>query len=163
MEDNLVKINRDNNIAFIEIDSENKVVRHDYHYKEAPEGWLKITHDYSFNILTAGRNRTLYDPATNSVKEVASSHFQSEREVQDRFTKEAGVKAVRVTTTTGKTFDGDEKSQDRMMRAIQIASITDETTTNWKLADNTIVEVTLDELREALALAGKEMSRLWLT
>ena len=59
-------------------------------------------------------------------------------------------------------FDGDEKSQERMLRAINIANITGQTTTQWKLADNSIVEVTLDELKEALSLAGQEMSRIWL-
>ena len=59
-------------------------------------------------------------------------------------------------------FDGDEISQERMLRAVQIADVTGETTTMWKLADNSIVEVSLSELKEALTLAGKEMSKIWL-
>ena len=59
-------------------------------------------------------------------------------------------------------FDGDEASQDRMLRAIQIAGATGETTTMWKLADNSVAEVTLNELKEALTLSGKEMSRIWI-
>lgn len=80
--------------------------------------------------------------------------------------KELRVEAVSriiVTTSTGNVFDGDELSQDRMLRALQISSITGQTTTYWKLADNNIVEVTLSELEEALTLAGVEMSRIWLT
>jgi len=76
--------------------------------------------------------------------------------------KEAAVNKLTVTTTSGKVFDGDEKSQDRMARAINIANITGDTETQWKLADNTIVMVTLDELKEALMLAGQEMSKIWL-
>lgn len=76
--------------------------------------------------------------------------------------KESDVSSIKVTTSTDKTFDGDEKSQDRMMRAIQTAGITGLTTTQWKLANNTVVEVTLDELKEALALAAQEMSRIWM-
>lgn len=76
--------------------------------------------------------------------------------------KEIAVARIIVKTSTGKRFDGDEKSQDRMARTISIAAITGETSTLWKLADNTIVTVTLDELKEALALAGQEMSRIWL-
>lgn len=64
--------------------------------------------------------------------------------------------------TTGNTFDGDETSQDRMVRAIQVAAVSGQTETQWKLADNTIVTLTLDELKEALALAGQKMSRIWL-
>lgn len=77
-------------------------------------------------------------------------------------TKERLVSRIKVTTSTGKVFDGDEKSQERILRAINIATITGDTTTQWKMADNTIIEVTLEELKEALALAGKEMSRIWL-
>ena len=76
--------------------------------------------------------------------------------------RENAVSKIAVTTTFGKTFDGDEKSQDRMLRAINIASVTGQTETQWKLADNSIVMVTLDELKEALALAVQEMSRVWL-
>lgn len=75
----------------------------------------------------------------------------------------SGLEAIKVTTSSGKTFDGDEKSQDRMVRAIQIAGIIGQTETTWRLADNTDVVVVLDELKEALALAGQEMSRIWLT
>ncbi len=80
----------------------------------------------------------------------------------NKLAKERLVSRIKVTTSTGKVFDGDEKSQERILRAINIATITGDTTTQWKMADNTIVEVTLEELKEALALAGKEMSRIWL-
>jgi len=76
--------------------------------------------------------------------------------------KSEKVRAIKVTASTGKVFDGDEKSQDRMTRAINIAAITGATSTKWKLADNTIVSVTLDELKEALALSGQAMSDIWL-
>lgn len=80
----------------------------------------------------------------------------------NKLAKERLVSRIKVTTSTGKVFDGDEKSQERILRAINIATITGDTTTQWKMADNTIIEVTLEELKEALALAGKEMSRIWL-
>lgn len=70
--------------------------------------------------------------------------------------------AAIVVQVGNKAFDGDEVSQGRMLRAIQIADVTGETTTMWKLADNSVAEVTLSELKEALTLAGKEMSRIWI-
>ncbi len=81
----------------------------------------------------------------------------------NRVVKERLVSRIKVTTSTGKVFDGDEKSQERILRAINIATITGDTTTQWKMADNSIVEVTLEELKEALSLAGQEMSRIWLS
>ncbi len=65
-------------------------------------------------------------------------------------------------TVNDKVFDGNEVSQDRIMRVISVALITGNNTTLWRLADNTEVEVTLDEFREALSLASQEMSRIWL-
>ena len=78
-----------------------------------------------------------------------------------RARKEKAIREVTVDVNS-KVFDGDEISQSRMLRAIQIAAVTGETATQWKLADNSIVDVTLDELKEALMLAGKEMSKIWL-
>lgn len=72
------------------------------------------------------------------------------------------VSQIKVTTSLGNTFDGDEISQDRMTRAISISLSTGKVTTRWKLANNTIIEVGLEELREALALTGEEMSKIWL-
>lgn len=72
------------------------------------------------------------------------------------------VNKLVVTTASGKEFNGDEKSQDRMLRAIQIAELVSETTTKWKLADNSIVDVSLSELKEALSLSGRAMSDIWL-
>lgn len=65
-------------------------------------------------------------------------------------------------TVNAKVFDGNEVSQDRIMKAINVALITGDNTILWRLADNTNIEVTIDELREALTLANKEISRIWL-
>jgi hypothetical protein len=75
----------------------------------------------------------------------------------------AAVAAIKVTTQAGNTFDGDERSQGRMARAILV--LQDEpvgTLTTWVLADNTEAQVGLDELREAFKLAGLEQTRLWV-
>jgi hypothetical protein len=77
--------------------------------------------------------------------------------------KERNVSRILVTSSLGNVFDGDELSQDRMIRAINIAKIDGDSSTYWKLADNTIVLVTLTELEEAVSLAGREMSLIWLT
>lgn len=71
----------------------------------------------------------------------------------------AAVQAITVTTAAGNTFDGDEESQTRMARAI--VALPDGATVPWVMADNSILQATASELREALALAGAEQSRLW--
>lgn len=67
---------------------------------------------------------------------------------------------ITVTTSTGKTFDGDEVSRSDMVSAILIANFTGLKQTEWKLADNSTQVVTLDELQEALRLALTEKGKI---
>lgn len=73
----------------------------------------------------------------------------------------AAVAAIVVTTTSGKTFDGDEDSQARMSRALLVAQITGQTETTWVLANNVPTLINLDELHEALALSMQAQSAVW--
>lgn len=75
-------------------------------------------------------------------------------------TRQELLDAITVTTQSGKVFDGDELSQTRMARALQIAAYTNQTDTIWKLHDNTVELVTIDELQEALALAMIEVGKI---
>lgn len=72
----------------------------------------------------------------------------------------ADVENIKVTISTGKSFDGNEASQGRMSRRIGVMGDSD--TVVWILANNTRSEVTKDELREALALAVHEQDLLWV-
>ena len=58
-------------------------------------------------------------------------------------------------------FDGDETSQSRMTRGAMLAASPEEKI-NWILADNTIAEVTADQLKRAARAAGLEQEKLWL-
>ena len=66
-----------------------------------------------------------------------------------------------ITTTSGKIFDADEKSQDRMTRSIMVMDINLITSIDWKLADNNVVSVSIDEMKEALTLAATNQANLW--
>lgn len=81
---------------------------------------------------------------------------------QTKGKRDEAVARIRVTTASGKTFDGDETSQTRMARAVVALQAAGQTQTLWVLADNTPTMVSLDELSEALALAGAEQTRLWV-
>lgn len=71
----------------------------------------------------------------------------------------AAVAAITVTVDD-MVFDGDEKAQERMSRAVVLADSMDETT-EWVLHDNTVAIVTADQLRRACKLAGKAQTELW--
>lgn len=73
------------------------------------------------------------------------------------------VDNIVVITQSGKSFDGDEASQGRITRAIVALQAMNQGSTQWVLSDNTIAEVSVMELVEALALAGQEQTRIWMT
>jgi len=71
------------------------------------------------------------------------------------------VDNIKVTTTQGNTFDGDETSQTRMSRAI--TALADDTETIlWVLANNTPIFTNRVELKEALRLAGRAQEAIWV-
>lgn len=77
-------------------------------------------------------------------------------------TREQMVADIKVTTASGKVFDGDEVSQGRISRTIQVLEYAGITKTMWVLADNAVDnEVTVDELKEALLLAGQAQTNIW--
>lgn len=144
---------------YVEVDAENRVVKHDT--SKLVTSWIEI--DKPDDMFVDLVDHTyLYSEITNTIEEVPFDYFSSNRAKIAKITKVESISNLTVITSTGKVFDGDEASQDRMVRAISIAGIVGQTTTNWKLADNTTVEVTLAELQEALALSGQAMSDIWL-
>lgn len=97
-------------------------------------------------------------------EEVAANQaaaIQAARE-QAKAQRQAAVDAIKVTTQAGNTFDGDEISQTRMTRAVLAMQATGTASVTWVLADNTVIQATVPELTEALALAGAEQARLWV-
>lgn len=97
-------------------------------------------------------------------EEVAANQaaaIQAARE-QAKAQRQAAVDAIKVTTKAGHTFDGDETSQTRMTRAVMAMQATGTASVTWVLADNTVIQATVPELTEALALAGAEQARLWV-
>lgn len=70
-----------------------------------------------------------------------------------------------IVEVDGMRFDADEESQTRMGRTIAAAvalevDISAEKRT-WVLADNSIAEVSVKQLAEALRLAGDAQTKLW--
>lgn len=64
-----------------------------------------------------------------------------------------------VVTVDDMQFDGDETSQDRMARSC--VALNEGETVQWVLADNSIAQVTKEQLRQALRLAGEAQTAIW--
>lgn len=97
---------------------------------------------------------------TVKVVDCDQSEVAAEAVQQAKAKRRTEVAALVVTTQSGKTFDGNEESQNRMARAIA-TSLPDEQTL-WVLADNTPVLVSREELQEALRLASIAQTQLWI-
>lgn len=74
--------------------------------------------------------------------------------------KDYRLQTIKVTTTNGNVFDGNETARNNMLSAITSAEFIGKTEEYWKLADNSTVLVQLPELKEALALAIQEVGRI---
>lgn len=99
---------------------------------------------------------------------VAIPEPTEEEQAEAAMTQAKAERAEAVSAITvevdGMTFDGDETAQDRMARAItmfQANSLPADYTTAWVLADNTVAEVTVAQLSQALLLAGQAQTALW--
>lgn len=87
----------------------------------------------------------------------------AEELAQAKAERAAAVSKITVTVN-GMVFDGDETSQERMARTITAAVATGEdmsATTTWVLADNTVAQVSMQQLAQALRAAGEAQTELW--
>lgn len=74
------------------------------------------------------------------------------------------VGRIVVTVMRGDTalrFDGGEKSQMRLLIRSQRMRATGQQTRRWTMADNVPMEVTLEEMEQALDLAIAQQDALW--
>lgn len=100
--------------------------------------------------------------ATAAQIEAELAKFNGEGEsIQLKIDRALEVSRIIVTTSNDNQFNGDEDSQNRMARAIQCLIAAEQATTSWKLADNTVAEVTVAEMQEALILSGQAQTALW--
>lgn len=79
---------------------------------------------------------------------------------QAKAERAAAVAALTVEVD-GMVFDGDEKAQERMARAVLLAESPEETI-EWVLADHSVAEVCAEQLRRACRAAGKAQGALWV-
>ena len=74
--------------------------------------------------------------------------------------QERAVAVSQITVEVdGLVFDGDETSQERMARSI--VALNEGETIVWVLHDNSIAQVSKEQLKIALRLAGQKQTELW--
>lgn len=85
----------------------------------------------------------------------------AEAELAQAKAERAAAVAALTVEVDGMTFDGDEKAQERMARAVLLAESPEETI-EWVLADHSVAEVCAEQLRRACRAAGKAQGALWV-
>ena len=91
------------------------------------------------------------EPTAEELAEQALARAKAERA--------AAVSQI-VVTVDGMQFDGDETSQERMARTVLTLDAGE--TVPWVLYDDTIAQVTREQLAQALKLAGQAQTALWV-
>lgn len=91
--------------------------------------------------------------------EPTAEEFAALELAQAKMDRAEAVSKITVTVD-GMTFDGDEASQQRAARSI--IALEDGETMPWVLYDNTIANVTKEQLKKMLRLAGQKQSELWV-
>lgn len=150
---------------------------------EAPEGMVQCWRDNAWELVEDNRGAEFWntgdkwdtppqkmtvlgpfpDGALLSPPEKSPEELTAEAMRQAKASRSDAVSRITVEVD-GMMFDGDEKSQDRMSRAITMftsSGLPADTTTAWVLADNTVAKVTIDQLTQALLLAGQKQTELW--
>lgn len=131
-------------------------------HQEIPSDAIEITDQYHRELIDGESNGKAISPGDDGYPVLVDPPPLDDDQVKENMKIERATKVaqIKVTTSTGHIFDGDETSQNRMSRAVSIGG--DDDTIEWKLADNTKAVVTISELKEALSLAGQEQTRIWM-
>jgi hypothetical protein len=81
------------------------------------------------------------------------AELEADAVIEAKQATEEALKGLTVTTTNGKVFDANLEARQNIADAILASSTLNLTSTTWRLADNSEVVVTLDELKEVQAMA----------
>lgn len=102
--------------------------------------------------------------AVEAIPEPTEEEIAQQQLSQAKAERAAAVSKI-VVEVDGMKFDGDEEAQTRMGRTIAaaVALGVDLKTykQTWVLADNTVAQVTISQLAQALKLAGEQQTELW--
>lgn len=121
--------------------------------------WCNESHKAYINEIsptTEGVRRfqivALPEPTEEEIKaqELANAKNQRAQEVSEL-----------TVTVDDMVFDADESAQQRITRVITIAESAELASIDWVLADNTIANVTIDQLKQVLAKAVLAQAELW--
>lgn len=113
--------------------------------------------------LVDGKYIQTYNIIKLSEEEIAEKRKQQEAQVLI-CAKNARSNAVQsiIVEYDNMKFDGNEIAQERMSRAVLANIDNQDSKIKWVLADNTVAEIYIWQLKKALELATKKQAELWI-
>ena len=137
--------------------SHTSMTKHDILMRQVLEN---ITKDSTEYVLKRGDDLSYWvekipDPTPEEIAQKKLEEAKSER---------ASAVSQILVEVDGMVFQGDETSQERLSRTITAATATGasmEDKTTWVLADNTVAQVSIEQLARVLRLAGEQQTELW--
>ena len=146
--------------VFCEVNNKEKwIEKEPFIGKEQPEDWNEIEEFLEIAKLKSNQpnSYSVWNGNEWVEYEILKNEFVI---INNKVDKNLRLSQIVVTTTNGNTFDGNETARNNMLSAIVSAELINKTEEYWKLADNSIKLVTLDELKEALALSIQEVGNI---
>ena len=143
--------------VFCEINEKEKwIEKEPFNGKEQPNQWNEI--EEFIDIVKLKSNQPNSYSVWNGNEWVEDENLKNEFIILDKKAeKNLRLSQIVVTTLNGNQFDGDETARNNMVSAIMSADLFNKSEEYWKLADNSTKLITLDELKEALALSIQEV------
>lgn len=147
---------------FCEVNEKEKwIEKVHFNGKEQPEDWIEIEEFIKVAKLKSNKpnSYSVWNKTTNSWFEDIGLKKEYENDLK-KVEKENRLQTIKVTTQNGNTFDGNETARNNMLSAITSVEFIGKTEETWKLADNSTKLITIDELKEALALSIQEVGNI---
>ena len=146
--------------VFCEVNEKEKwIEKEPFNGKEQPEDWNEIEEFIEIAKLKGNQpnSYSVWDGNEWVEDEILKNEFIA---LNKKAEKELRLSQIVVTTSNGNVLDGNETARNNMLSAIVSAEVINKTEEYWKLADNSIKLIALDELKEALALSIQEVGNI---
>ena len=145
---------------FCEVNEKEKwVEKEPFNGREQPEDWNEI--EEFIEVAKVKSNQPNSYSVWNGNEWVEDEILKNEFVILGKKAeKELRLSQIVVTTSNGNMLDGNETARNNMLSAIMSAELINKTEEYWKLADNSIKLISLDELKEALALSIQEVGNI---
>ena len=146
--------------VFCEVNEKEKwIEKEPFNGKEQPEDWIEIDEFIEIAKLkgTQPNSYSVWNGNEWIEDEILKNEYVT---MQSKAEKALRLSQLVITTTNGNVFDGNETARNNMLSAIVSAELINKTEEYWKLADNSLKLISIDELKEALALSIQEVGNI---